>query len=69
MASGRGSNFQAIVDAAERGRLNARVVGLVCDNPDAPVLGRAASHGIPTAVVTRDAFASRAGSRRLLSVR
>lgn len=66
MASGRGSNFQAIVDAAERGRLNARVVGVVCDNPDAPVLGRAASHGIPAAVVKRDAFASRAAFEEAL---
>ncbi|MGE5593536.1 MAG: phosphoribosylglycinamide formyltransferase [Betaproteobacteria bacterium] len=66
MASGRGSDFQAIIDAAERGRLSARVAGLVCDNPDAPALKRAASHGIPAAVVTRDAFASRAAFEQAL---
>lgn len=66
MASGRGTNFQAIIDAVERGRLRAQVAGLVCDNPDAPALGRAAAHGIPAVVVTREGYPSRAEFERAL---
>jgi len=64
LASGRGTNFQAIIDAAETGRLLAKVAGLVCDNPDAPALERAARHRIPRLVVTRDSYASRSEFER-----
>ncbi|MGE5586878.1 MAG: phosphoribosylglycinamide formyltransferase [Clostridia bacterium] len=66
MASGRGTNFQAIIDAAGRGRLQARVAGLVCDNPGALALGRAAAHGVPCAVVVREAYPSRDAFERAL---
>jgi phosphoribosylglycinamide formyltransferase-1 len=49
-ASGSGSNFQAIVDAAAAGRLDAQVVLLVCDKPDAPVIRRAEQAQVPTFV-------------------
>ncbi len=45
-ASGEGSNFEAIVTAAERGEIPAEVVLLVCDKPQARVVARAARHGI-----------------------
>jgi phosphoribosylglycinamide formyltransferase-1 len=54
LASGSGSNFQAIVEALSRPELNPaghRVVLLVCDKPGAYCLERAASLGVPTAVV------------------
>ncbi|RLF49625.1 MAG: phosphoribosylglycinamide formyltransferase [Thermoplasmata archaeon] len=52
LASGRGTNFQAIVDAIERGELtNAKVVVLVCNNPGAKVIERAKKHGIPYHVI------------------
>ncbi len=66
LASGRGTNFQAIVDAAERGRLSAVVAGLVSDNPEASVLERAARHRIPRAVVSREAYPSRREFERAL---
>ena len=47
-ASGEGSNFEAIVAACEAGVLEAEVALLVCDRPDAPVVRRAAAHGIET---------------------
>lgn len=47
-ASGNGSNFQAIADACADGRLDARVVSLVCDKPSAYVCQRAACMGIET---------------------
>jgi phosphoribosylglycinamide formyltransferase 1 len=46
-ASGSGSNFQAIVDAVNAGKLDARIELLVCDKPAAPVVERAKAAGIP----------------------
>jgi phosphoribosylglycinamide formyltransferase-1 len=40
LASGRGSNLQAILDAIGAGTLAAEVVGVFSDRPQAPVLGR-----------------------------
>jgi len=51
LASGRGSNFAAILDAIDAGRCPAEVAILVSDRPDAQALERAAAHAIPTAVV------------------
>ena len=45
-ASGRGSNFEAIVSACESGRINAEVVLLVCDRPGAEVISRAKAHRV-----------------------
>lgn len=42
LASGRGSNLQALLDAIAAGRLQARVVGVFSDRPDAPALARVA---------------------------
>jgi phosphoribosylglycinamide formyltransferase-1 len=46
LASGRGSNFQALVEAAEAGRLPAVVAVLISDRGAAPALGIARAHGI-----------------------
>ncbi len=46
LASGRGSNFEAIVEAAEAGRIPATVAVLVSDRPEAGALGIARAHGI-----------------------
>jgi phosphoribosylglycinamide formyltransferase-1 len=46
LASGRGSNFQAIIDSIEAGRLNAAVRLLVVDNPDAFAVERAKKHSV-----------------------
>jgi phosphoribosylglycinamide formyltransferase-1 len=62
LASGRGSNFQAIVDEIEAGKLNASVKLLIVDNPDAYAVERAKNHSIPYLHLnpgefpTRDAF-------------
>ena len=47
-ASGHGSNFEAIAAACTDGRLDARVVLLVCDRPGAYVCERAARLGVET---------------------
>lgn len=58
LISGRGANMEAIVRAAEAPDYPARVVVVVSSRADAPGLGRAGD--VPTVVVARDAFASRA---------
>ena len=59
-ASGNGTNFEAIVAAAERGELPARVVLLVCDRPGARVVERAAAHGVETLAFAPKEYASKA---------
>jgi phosphoribosylglycinamide formyltransferase-1 len=59
LASGRGTNFQAIIDASESGRLAGEVVGLVSDNPDSAALERARRNRIPQAVVERKSYPSK----------
>ncbi len=51
LASGRGSNFRALAEAAAAGRLEAAVVVLVCDRPAAPVLDIARGRGIEAVVI------------------
>ncbi|OEU47399.1 MAG: phosphoribosylglycinamide formyltransferase [Desulfobacterales bacterium C00003060] len=51
LISGGGSNLQAIIDASKSKEIDARVVFVGSDNPDAYGLKRAQQHGIPTFVV------------------
>lgn len=44
-ASGNGSNYEAIATACDSGRIDAEVVLLVCDRPEARVTERAWRHG------------------------
>ncbi len=59
-ASGEGSNFEAIVQACERGDIPADVVALVCDRPNARVVERATQYGIDTYAFSPQSFASKA---------
>lgn len=52
LASGSGSNFQAILDAIARGELDARVRLLVCNVEGAKVLERARAAGVPAQVLS-----------------
>jgi len=58
-ASGNGSNFQALADAAREGRLGADIRLLVCDRPDAFVVQRAEAAGIPAYVFRPRDYPSR----------
>lgn len=58
-ASGFGSNFQAIIDAVKQGRLQANIVGLICDKPGAYAIERARINGIPVALIERSAYSSK----------
>ncbi|MEC4685996.1 MAG: phosphoribosylglycinamide formyltransferase [Nitrospirota bacterium] len=46
LASGRGSNFQAIIDAVKTGYLTARIEVLITDHPAAYAIKRAEDNGI-----------------------
>ena len=51
LASGRGSNFQAIIDAIETGYIQARIMALITDNPNAYSIERAKKYGIESLVM------------------
>ena len=59
LASGRGSNLQALVDAVSDGRLDACIAGVFSDRPDALALKRATTAGIPAQAIEPRAFANR----------
>jgi len=54
MASGNGSNFQAVLDASQEGRLPLDIATLVCNDDGAFALQRARDAGIEAAVVAWD---------------
>lgn len=58
-ASGSGSNFQAIVDEVNRGKLAVSVEMLICDRPDAYVITRAHAAGIPVFAVQPKSYRSK----------
>ncbi|AMC93875.1 phosphoribosylglycinamide formyltransferase [Erysipelothrix larvae] len=49
-ASGTGSNFEAIYDAIEQGRIHATLDLCVCDNPQAAIIQKAQARGVDTFV-------------------
>jgi phosphoribosylglycinamide formyltransferase-1 len=61
LISGRGSNLQALIDAAAAPGYPAAIVLVLSNRPDAAGLDRATAAGIATAVVDHTRFAERAG--------
>jgi phosphoribosylglycinamide formyltransferase-1 len=58
-ASGRGTNFSAIVRAKKLGKLSANISLLICDNPRALVIGKAKRAGVQVLLTKRRDFASK----------
>lgn len=56
LGSGKGSNFRAVREAIQAGRLRAEIVLVISDVPGAGILDFAAEAGIPTATVTDPKF-------------
>lgn len=50
-ASGRGSNAEALHEAAVDGTIKGMIVGVICDHHDAPVLQRAERWKVPATVI------------------
>lgn len=59
LGSGSGSNMQAILDAIEDGSLDAEIVLVMSDHPDAYILERAREAGITAEVIDCGGFKTR----------
>jgi phosphoribosylglycinamide formyltransferase-1 len=59
LLSGRGSNFAAIHDAIVRGELDAEIVCVISNRPNAPGIEHARALGLPAHVIDHRAFDSR----------
>ena len=59
LASGRGSNFRALVEAAHAGRLPATMIVLISDRETAPALDVARAHGIEALFLDPKQYPSR----------
>ena len=63
MASGRGSNLQAIIDAVESRVLQAEIVAVISNRKEAVALERARKHNVPDLFVDPKRFAGRPDCR------
>jgi phosphoribosylglycinamide formyltransferase 1 len=59
LASGSGSNLQAILDQCASGKIPAQVAMVICNVPGAKALQRAEAAGVPTVLLENRQFASR----------
>lgn len=59
LISGSGTNLQAIIDAIEAGKLDAKIQVVLSNRADAYGLARAKNHGIPTEILDHKKFPSR----------
>ncbi len=59
LISGSGTNLQAIIDAIEAGKLDAKIAVVLSNKADAQGLARAQKHGIPTEILNHKNFSSR----------
>jgi len=59
LASGRGTNLQAIIEAVEEGRIEGEISIVVSDNPDAYALKRGKQYNIDTQYIDFKEFKSR----------
>jgi phosphoribosylglycinamide formyltransferase-1 len=60
LASGRGTNFEALARAVKRGDTNGEIRVLIANIPDAPVLKRAETEHIPAKLIPHHDFKQRA---------
>jgi phosphoribosylglycinamide formyltransferase-1 len=63
LASGRGSNLQAVIDAIEAGQVQAQIVAVISNKKEVPALERARKHGLKDLFVDPKPFAGRPDSR------
>lgn len=71
LGSGKGSNAQSIIDAVRNGQLDARMVCVLSDVPDAFILERARRSGIPAEYVDCAPFKTKLdgeGERRAIEI-
>ncbi len=66
LGSTRGTDLQAIIDAASRKELDAQIVLVASDRNDAYILERAKTHGIETLFVDYKKYAARADAEKII---
>ncbi|MGI6224790.1 MAG: phosphoribosylglycinamide formyltransferase [Peptococcales bacterium] len=59
LASGRGSNLQALIDAIQKGEIPAEIAVVISDKLNAIALERARKHNIPAITILRNDFPTR----------
>jgi phosphoribosylglycinamide formyltransferase-1 len=59
LASGRGSNFQSIIDSIASGFLSAKIAVLITDKPDAYAIERANNHSIEALIISPRDFSDK----------
>jgi phosphoribosylglycinamide formyltransferase 1 len=55
-ASGSGSNFQAVINAIEDGRIQAEITGLIASKPGIGAIKKAEAANIPYQIIRRPDF-------------
>ncbi len=60
LASGQGTNLQALIDACQSGQIRGSIVGVLCNRADAYALERAEQAGLRRVVVDHHKFTDRA---------
>jgi len=66
LASGGGTNLQAIIDRCADGSIDAEIVLLICNNPGAGAISRAKKAGIPCLTIDHRAFSDRTAFDRAI---
>ncbi len=66
LASGRGTNLQALIDGCAEGSLTARVAIVGCNRADAQAIARADAADVPVCLADRAGIPTRADRQRLL---
>ena len=59
LASGGGTNLQSIIDQCQQQQIDAEIVLVLCNNPDAGALQRAEKAGLPQTCINHRDFADR----------
>ncbi|MGH7184069.1 MAG: phosphoribosylglycinamide formyltransferase [Nitrospiraceae bacterium] len=63
LASGRGSNLQAVIDAISAGTVQAKIVAVISNKKEAPALERASRYGLSAFFIDPKPYAGRLDSR------
>ncbi len=66
LASGSGTNLQALIDASREGWTSAEIRAVISDVPEAKALQRAAAAGIPGFTIERCAFPDKAAFEKAI---
>ncbi|MFZ3193432.1 MAG: phosphoribosylglycinamide formyltransferase [Moraxellaceae bacterium] len=59
LASGHGTNLQALIDACQSGQIRGSIVGVICNQPDAYALQRAEQAGLRRVLIDHRNFSDR----------